>query len=361
MGMSRREKGEFMGQKAARASRRETTRQGGQANSGRKANPVGADGPGGPREGAAWPRLTPEQRTLAAEHIGLVGVHLRKRVPTPRQPMRHREYEDLFQEGCVALVRAAARYNPDQDGEFAAYALLRIRGAVHVALHERFSTIHVPTRGAAAAKGGSRPYPRPAQEPLYTLANELAIESPSTREDGAGGETIRHALRRRYEQAVQAALTELRARRWRRRNPCAIMARVAAERVLISEKVGRTPLRQIAREAGVSSGRASAYEQQLVETVGEHFRRDVQVPLLIRFASEDPDRFEGVVDCRRRERLLEEELRAFEVRFTELDGSARAEIVYKMIERSTPAVVEVARNLYRLTQPDGTETLPAVA
>ena len=54
--------------------------------------------------------LTEEQRQLVTRHIGLVGVHLRTRVPTPYQPTRDREREDLFQEGCIALVKAARRY-----------------------------------------------------------------------------------------------------------------------------------------------------------------------------------------------------------------------------------------------------------
>ena len=51
--------------------------------------------------------LSADQQALVARNLGLVGLHLRNRVPTPRQPMRQREYEDLFQEGCLALIRAA--------------------------------------------------------------------------------------------------------------------------------------------------------------------------------------------------------------------------------------------------------------
>ena len=310
---------------------------------------------------AGWPSLTPQQRALAAEHIGLVGLHLRTRVPTPRQPTRDREYDDLFQEGCVALVRAAARYDPQRDAEFAAYALLRIRGAVHAALHEGFSTIPVPARVAARAKAACRPPPRLSQESLCIVADELAVGPPTGAAPQGDEETIRHALRRRYERAVERALGHLRSRAWRRRNPCAIMARVAAERLLISGKADRTPLRRIAREAGVSSGRACAYERQLRETVAEQFACDVQVPLLIQFAGEDPARFEGVVDRHRGERLVEAELNAFELQFERLERAARASLVYDMIERSAAAVGEVARNLYRMTRSDEGDLVSAVA
>lgn len=305
--------------------------------------------------------MTPEQQALASRHIGLVGVHLRTRVPTPDGPMRHREYDDLFQEGCVALARAAVRYDPRRDGEFAAYALPRIRGAIHTALHERFSIIPVPARVTARARASGRPSPFPAQAPPDALSENLAIEVPIDPMPRGRGETIRHAVRRRFERAVRQAMAELRNRRWRRRNPCSIMACIAAERLLISQECERTPLRQIARQTGVSSSRASAYERQLTDTVSQHLARDVQVALLVQFASEDPAGYESRVDQRRRELLQQAELDTFDARFQTLERSARAELIYAMIEHSAAAVPEVARNLHHLTDSDDCKPLSHLA
>jgi len=210
--------------------------------------------------------LTPEQQALAARHIGLVGVHLRTRVPTPWYPKRDREHDDLFQEGCVGLLRAAARFDPQHDGAFAAYALPRIRGAIHKALWERFSIIRVPAR---VADGRSLSAVR--EEQPVSLPEKLSIEAPAGAPFDGKQETIRHVLGWRFERAVQRALGELRRRRWRGRDPCAIAERIAAERLLISRESERTPLRRIARAAGVSNSRAGAYERQLLEAVGRHF------------------------------------------------------------------------------------------
>lgn len=292
--------------------------------------------------------LTREQQDLVSRHIGLVGVHLRTRVPTPAQPHRRREFEDLFQEGCVALMRAAARYNPDRDGAFAAYAIPRIRSAVHTAIHERFTVVHVPARALKEWRQtpGSRGHmPPQGQDWTADLEKKLADASnPVTAE-----ESLRHTLRRRFERAVQRAMVDLRGRRWRQRNPCEIMARIAAERLLIGQEVHRTPLRQIARDFGVSSGRASAYEKQLTDTVAEYMRRDAQVTCLLELAWQDPDGLDGRMDADRRAALLRAEVAAFSQEFAELQPSARAEVLYRLIERSSHNLTEVAANLFRLT------------
>jgi len=309
------------------------------------------------------PVLTPEQRSLVAANIGLVGVHLRNRVPTPRQPTRQREYEDLFQEGCVALARAAATYNASRHGPFAAYALPRIRGAIHAALHEYFSTIRVPIRICKRAKQDTDEANErhPALNSVQELTPEVARHLPAAIPTGRGGETIRHAIRQRYERAVRLALADLQTRSWRQRNPLPIMRRLAAERLLIAQEDERTPLRQIARESGISSGRISAYERQLADAVRAHFATDPQLPLLTAFAREDTQSYGGIVDDQRRRQLSQVELDAFAERFAKLDRARQAELVYGLIERSASAVGEVVRNLYRLTIAHDPEPIPAVA
>jgi len=318
-----------------------------------------------PRAGTTpgFPVLTPEQKSLVAANVGLVGVHLRNRVPTPRQPTRQREYEDLFQEGCVALIRAASTYNANRHGPFAAYALPRIRGAIHAALHEYFATIRVPTRVCKRAKRdpGDANENHPALNGVQELTREVARHLPAAIPVGAGGETIRHAIRRRYERAVGLALAELQTRSWRQRDPVPIMRRLAAERLLISGEDERTALRQIARESGISSGRVSAYERQLADAVRKHFEADPQLPLLTAFACEDAQSYSGVVDDQRRRLLSQAELDAFAERFSQLDRSKQAELVYELIERSAAAVGEVVLNLYRLTIARDPGPIPAVA
>jgi hypothetical protein len=285
--------------------------------------------------------LTLEQQELVARHIRLVYVHLNRRVPTPDSPHREREYDDLFQEGCYGLMQAAVRYGQVQPAmSFAAYAIPRIRRAVHAAIFEAFTTVRLPRgsgerRPALAMQGSDvldkiealggckRLNGAPASSetrsasmgPSWTAECENGRAAgersgtagaeecgPGDRElcglgcgeacgatgeevCGAISEAFSHAVRRRFEAVVADTLIDLRERRWRGRNPTAIMARMAYERLLIPEENGRTALRQIAREAGVSSGRAAAYERKLLAAVGEGLRNDAELRDLLRSRS----------------------------------------------------------------------------
>ena len=119
------------------------------------------------------------------------------RIPTPHCPRRTRERADLFQVGCLALVRAAARYRAEHDGPFAPFALLRIRGAVFSAIHEYFATIRVPTRRLSSSEKSSpgtgrcpgRRVPWPANS--GTCSNRHTPSSHPPEQDFANEPTIR--------------------------------------------------------------------------------------------------------------------------------------------------------------------------
>ncbi len=306
------------------------------------------------------PKLTDEQRALVALHIGLVGVHLRTHVPTPRAPNRHREYEDLFQEGCVALIRAAARYRPGHHIAFAAYALPRIRAAIHRAIFNQFTVVYVPTRAIKQTREQALdPKLRPPNHVQgFTSDIQQIARAPATTSTTA--ECIRHVLRRRYELAIRRALEQMQARSWPRRNPCAIMRRIARERLLINEEAHRTPLRRIARDAGVSSGRASDYEKQFLHAIRRWFESDTQVRLLDAMACEDDHGLDAPMDATRVERLAQAEIAAFEQRFSMMDALNQAQAIYHMIERSADSLPEVARNLFCLSMAhDELAELPA--
>ena len=309
--------------------------------------PQGAGGDGAALR--SW-RLSPERKALAARHVGLVGLHLRHHLPRFVFTKNRREYLDLFQEGCVALIRAAITYDPDCDGpSFQAYALPRIRGTVFCALHEQFRTIRVPARACKAERAESEGGGNAARVVVQELTGEMANELVADDTVGQDEETIHDLIRERYERSVRLALGELRRKSWRQRNPIAIMERIAAERLLVPRECGQASVRQIARDFGVSKGRVSDYEKILLEVVRHQFEVDPQVALLVRFAREDRLGFAGRMDTERRRLLIQADLRAFAEHFTVLPRPARAELVYDMIERSATAVSEVACNLYRLT------------
>jgi RNA polymerase sigma factor (sigma-70 family) len=307
-----------------------------------------------------FPKLTPKQQALVQAHLGLVGLHLRKRVPTPKQPRREREYEDLFQEGCIALAVAASRYRPGSHGPFAAYALPRIRGAVFAALTDQFTMIHIPARAAAKAREskqhGVETLPTCQQtEHLADMPTAQTREAIQSYESDQ--ETIRHRIRERYERAVDRGLQEMRQRKWRRRDPCQIMTRMAEERLLIDRDENRTPLRQIARDFNISSGRASAYEKQLSLKVQAEFEADAQVTTLLQLARQDPAGLDAILTDAHRDELERARVEAFRQEFSRLDRRLQTELLYQMVEYTSLDVTEVASNLYRITRLEPTALL----
>lgn len=308
--------------------------------------------------------LTSAQQDLVIRNIGLVGLHLRNRVPTPRRPMRQRERADLFQVGCVALVRAAGRYNPASDGPFAGYALPRIRGAIFTAVHEHFATIRVPCdviarRRKELALNGRTSIPQPPIVHQWRgEANIAAAPKTPAEPQDASGPAIGGLARNRFERAVQAALNDLQSRKWRRQDVPAVMARIATERILSADRGHKMPIREISRLFGISSGRVSEYEQLLRDTTKHHLMRDSQLPLLLQFARQDPGGMDGPITPERREMLLLAEMRAFDVQLATMDRSQRAELLYQLMEESgTPPDEMICRLHYAAIEKSSTVTI----
>ncbi len=302
------------------------------------------------------PVMTPEARSLVEKHIGLVGMHLRKRVPTPPSPRRDREYEDLFQEGCLALARAAMEYDPERHGVFVAYAIQRIRRTVHQALHEQFALMRVPPNRLREAKHS--PEARRLQT-VVQLPDEAMVASehaPGSLGNPHGRETFGHRLRQRYERAVRLALRSLEQRPWPRRDPTPILRRFAEERILIEHEALRTPLRQIARDFEISSSRASAYERRLTQEVENQVRQDPQMPLLMRMIRENEGQADGLLDERQCRELEDSEELQFARRFARMDRTDKAGTLMTLLEHANIEMNEVARNLFRLSRAsDGAE------
>ena len=85
--------------------------------------------------------LTDEQRRLVRDNVGLVAVHLRRNVVNLLHPKWEREWDDLFQEGCLGLIRAATAYRAERGIPFAAFALPRIHNAVSRAIQSKFERL----------------------------------------------------------------------------------------------------------------------------------------------------------------------------------------------------------------------------
>lgn len=76
---------------------------------------------------------------LAENHLPLVAAMVR------RFPGSWREKEELYQQGCVGLMKAIARYDPDLGTAFSTYAAAMILGEMRM-LTRLEAPLHVPRR-----------------------------------------------------------------------------------------------------------------------------------------------------------------------------------------------------------------------
>lgn len=238
--------------------------------------------------------LTGEQRRLVRENLGLVGVHLRRYLGDLSQPRRDREWDDLFQEGCLGLIQAVVRFREERGIPFAAFALPRIHNAVSRALQTKFATVHVPaarhsTPGAISP--GAEPHEAVNRPRVQSLSDEVERNLPDRRHDlhEHVGETIGDRLRDKYERAVHAAVADVGSGPSRRGDRDRLAGVLAAERFLVPGEESRTALRQIARETKSSYARVAQCDKKLAGAIRARLCRDPEFVELSRLAKCHPE------------------------------------------------------------------------
>lgn len=238
--------------------------------------------------------LTEDQRRLVDQNIGLVGVHLRRSMGNVTQPRRDREWEDLFQEGCLGLVKAAVRFKEERGIPFAAFAFPRIHNAVSRALQTKFATVYVPpARHSSSAEDspgtGSQIAPHRPQVQSLTDELERSLFDRHHEADECAGESIGDRIRDKYDRAVHASVADV-ARGPSRRGDRERLARVIAEeRFLIPGDESRTALRKIARDTNSSYARVAQCDKKLAEAIRVRLRRDPEFVELSRLAKSHPE------------------------------------------------------------------------
>ncbi len=234
-------------------------------------------------------RMTDEQRRLVEENMGLVGLHIRRHVGGLDRPTRDREWDDLFQEGCLGLVRAAKSFDAGKGVSFSAYAMRRIQAAVHQALGESFATVRVPVRarrgqGESAGRCGS----------VRTLEFDPPTRAAEARHHPCGvehAETIGVRIREKYDHAVREAV-----RGAESTGSSDLLSRIVEERLLVPNTEQRVPLRQIAREQNSSYARTAYAEKRLRDDIRLTLTADPELDHLCREARRSEEGFDTPVD-----------------------------------------------------------------
>ena len=80
-----------------------------------------------------------ERKALAENHLPLVAAMVR------RFPWQNREREELYQQGCVGLMKALARYDASLGTAFSTYAAAMILGEMRM-LSRLDMPVHIPRR-----------------------------------------------------------------------------------------------------------------------------------------------------------------------------------------------------------------------
>jgi RNA polymerase sigma factor (sigma-70 family) len=308
--------------------------------------------------------LTASQRRLVRENVGLVAVHLKRNVANLSLPRRDREWDDLFQEGCLGLIRAAVGYRPDCGIPFAAYALPRIHNAVTRALQTKFCNVYVPPRkkGKRAMLKGKRkcgdPFGRPGER---SLADDAGYEPADSRRHDptcdAGSETIAERLRGKYERAVRRAKAILSERRSRRGDRAELLDRLERERFLVPQEEAKHPLRRVAQDTGSSYGRVALYEKQMSRTIRGLLEDDPEFVALRRRARSNPFGTSDVIDDEVESDLARSAAYEFVKRYRAADGSARAAMLMKLLEVQEPKLSGLIESCFASLDADARERM----
>lgn len=251
--------------------------------------------------GASGP-LSDRQRRLVQENIGLVTVHLRRNVGNLAMPRRDREWEDLFQEGCLGLIRAAVTFQPESGIPFAAFALARIHNAVSRALQTKFATVYIPpqrdnTRRDDPADVARRAPARSVQ--VFSLSD--GYDPPQAKKErhdpfNPHAETVGQRLRGKYERAARTAAREVSEGASRRGDRGQLVRMLLKDRFLVPQEESRTALRQVARETKSSYARVSECDKRLSSAIRHVLEADPEFMELRRRARTSPEGTELPID-----------------------------------------------------------------
>lgn len=274
---------------------------------------------------------------MVRENIGLVAVHLRRNIRNLSVPRRDREWEDLFQEGCLGLIRAAVAYRPERGIPFVAFAFPRIRNAVSRALQSRFSTVYVPpqrrdTRCACSTEPDTDR--RHKQPKVHSLSDNFQLDvAAKHRHDpsGHGGETIGDRLRSKYERAVDSAGNTISGKNSTRGDRDKLVRILVEERFLIPHEESRRALRQIARDTRSSYARVAQCDKQLGGEIRSTLEADPEFLELKRRSLSDPDGTNALIDQRLERDLAETSADAYARRFRTADPLSRARILEAVV------------------------------
>lgn len=297
--------------------------------------------------------LTEDQRRLVEDNMGLVAVHLRRHVRDLQSPSRDREWEDLFQEGCLGLIQAATRHRPESGIPFAAFAFPRIHNAVSRALQTKFATIYVPPKRSQPREDcqGAHERGRTTHAPkVCSLTDELIGRLSAGCRATTGepiGETVGQRLRAKYERAVGLACAALSSKASTRGDRDALIRILREERFLVPDEESRRALRQIARDTNSSYARVAQCDKRLGDAIRDTLEVDPEFHELRKCVRTNTLGSNLPIDQQVETRLLDASTEEFVRRFRSGSTAKRASVLHRILETSNDDLEVVVRSRFR--------------
>ncbi len=294
--------------------------------------------------------LSEAQRALVRDNLGLITVHIKRHVFNLSQPRRDREWEDLFQEGCLGLVQAAMRHQPERGIPFAAFALPRIHSAVSRALHTRFATVYFPPARSAennrkARDDLSRACPPRPKVVGFTHDLEAQLVDGSKPPSAHGlSRSIGERLRDKYDLAVRGAAAQIMKRASTRGDRDKLVQLLIEERLLIPHAEARRALRQVARDTQSSYARVAQCEKLLIDCVRTTLSADPEFRELSSIAKRSPDGMFTEVDDGVENRLKIAVGQEFADRYRRGNDAYRAGMLHVVLQRSHCEIDDIIRS-----------------
>jgi len=247
---------------------------------------------------------------------------------------RPEAWDELFQEGCLGLIRAAREFDERRGIPFAAFALPRIHRAVSRALHGKGAVIGPLRKRGRFASAKDRHNPFSETSSLGTQQSErLSLKAWKSVDPGeASGDTVGARLRRKYDRAVQAAATAIGASAPALGDRRRLIRLITRDRLLVPDEASRSSLRAIADKTKSSFGRVVDCERRLVAAVRTELEADPEFVRLRKLAGTNLAGAELVVDQDVDRELAHAAADTFVARFREASRKDRARMIAELLD-----------------------------
>jgi hypothetical protein len=289
------------------------------------------------RRSSGHPPLSPDQRRTVEKHLPLVTTCLEAFARRSKHARDRNVRWELFQEGCLGLMEAVARFRPESRRSFARFACSRI--------------LHGFRRwGRRQAWGGFRVYDSRAQrkrrdsdaDPKVRSLDPSAVQflrdhrrpSVSMDPDRPPCETIGERIGERMQRAAQCAVIRVEDSD----DPPGsrmLAERILADRLMVPEEAQRDTLRGLARATGSPMGRVRRCDARLRQALREVLEEDGEVSRLRAAARRSRRGMSRPLDAGLQDRLRREEAEDFARRFHHLDNEGRLRFVRRWMAHGT--------------------------